>query len=75
MSDATNFNHLHKLGPFISSTDGQITVGDVRNAIAHLPDDAEIHLGVCDCGCILELSGFKDRGGAISFNTRCVEFG
>lgn len=73
MSASINFNHRHKLGDIISSTDGQITVGDVRNAIAHLPDDDEIHLGVYDCGCALELSGFKDRSGAISFRTRCRE--
>ncbi len=73
MGPSINYNHRHKAGDFITSTDGQITVGDVRNAIAHLSDDAEVFLGACDCGCILELSGFKDRTGAISFNIRCRE--
>lgn len=74
MTDSVNFNHQHVLGStMISSTTGQITVGDIRDAIAHLPDDAEVHLGVCECGLILELAGFKDRGGAISFKTRSIE--
>ena len=68
-----NYNHQHKPGHMITSTSGQITVGDIRNAIASLPDDAEVHLGVCDCGCILRLAGFKGRGGAISFNVACEE--
>lgn len=68
-----NYNHLHKQGSVVSDTAGEITVGDIRNAIAHLPGDAEVLLGVCDCGCILKLSGFKDRGGAISFKTSCVD--
>lgn len=68
-----NFNHRHVQGLVISETNGDVTVGDIRNAIAHLPDDAEVHLGTCDCGNVLTLFGFKDRGGAISLKIGCKE--
>lgn len=64
MAKSMNYNRLHNpSGTVISGTNGQVTVGDIRDAIAEYPDDTTVSLGVCgDCGAILRLSGFKSRG-------------
>lgn len=59
----TNYNLQHKWsGAFISGTDNPITVGDIRDAIAAYPDDAEIVWSACGCGRPLKFSRFKSRG-------------
>lgn len=58
-----NFNRLHQpSGTVISGTEHPITVGDLRDAIAYLPDDAEITWSTCDHGVPLRFSRFKMRG-------------
>ncbi|PSJ55774.1 hypothetical protein [Pseudaminobacter soli (ex Li et al. 2025)] len=58
-----NYSHRHRWnGQYISSTTGTISVGDIRDAIAAYPDDANVHLSVCDHGGIQHIFGFKSRG-------------
>lgn len=61
---ATNYNHLHKhSGTMISgSPDGRLTVGDIRDAIAYAPDDAEVIFGTDSAGEPVQFGGFKWRG-------------
>ncbi|MGE6739663.1 hypothetical protein ACQKGC_05245 [Allorhizobium pseudoryzae] len=60
----TNYNHLHRAsGTMISgSPDGYLTVKDIRDAIAELPDDAEVIFGTCGHGEPLQFGRFKMRG-------------
>lgn len=64
MAEPTNYNRLHRpSGTMISgSPDGYLTVGDIRDAIAHLPDDAEVVFGTCSHGEPLQFGRFKMRG-------------
>lgn len=64
MADSINYNHLHRAsGTMISgSPDGHLTVQDLRDAIANLPDDAEIIFGTCGHGEPLQFGRFKTRG-------------
>lgn len=61
---ATNYNHRHRpSGEVISSCYTEtINVGDLRDAIAEFPDDAEIILGLASNGDKLFFGGFKTRG-------------
>ena len=61
MSEDINYNHLHRLSGTViaGSSDGYLTVGDMRDAIAHLPDDAEITFGICEHGEPLRFYRFK----------------
>lgn len=70
-----NYNHLHKMkshGGISGAADGYtLTVGDIRDAIARLPDHAEVIFGTCPHGEPLEFGRFKVRGEnliAIEFN-------
>lgn len=47
MSDGINYNHRHRPsgGIIAGSTTGKLTVGDIRDAIAEFPDDAEVIFG------------------------------
>jgi hypothetical protein len=57
-----NYNHAHKGGPVISGTHAEsITVGDIRNAIAEFPDDAEVMFGGLPQGKLM-FYRFKTRG-------------
>lgn len=58
---ATNYNHLHKAGDFTVSIGdtSQMTLKELRNSIASLPDDTRILVGTYDCGCLLRLTGFE----------------
>lgn len=60
----TNYNHRHvPSGTVIAgSPDGYLTAGDIRDAIADLPDDAEIGFGICNHGEPLKFWRFKMRG-------------
>lgn len=74
----TNYNRLHIAGDVITSIglDSQMTVGDIRNAIAKYPDDAIVKLSPCDCGDLLRLTGFDDKGPEdILFTVSCREMG
>jgi hypothetical protein len=73
MGGRTNYNHRHVAsGTVISgSGDGHLTVGDVRDAIAELPDDAEVIFGPCGHGDPLTFYRFKMRGE----NLISIEFG
>jgi hypothetical protein len=73
MSNGVNYNHKHKpKGGMISgSDDGKLTVGDIRDAIAMLPDDAEVIFGTCEHGESLQFRRFKMRGPT----TISIEFG
>lgn len=64
MGNDINYNHRHQTsGTMISgSPDGYLTVKDVRDAIAHLPDDAEVVFGTCEHGEPLQFGRFKMRG-------------
>ncbi|MGT2500608.1 hypothetical protein ACVOMS_06845 [Bradyrhizobium guangxiense] len=65
MPDEINYNHLHVAsGSMISGAgDGFVlTAKDVRDAIANLPDDAEIIFGTCGHGSELRFYRFKTRG-------------
>lgn len=69
-----NYNHRHHpSGTMISGADDGyvLTVGDMRDAIAHLPDDAEIIFGPCNHGDPLQFYRFKSRGEKIMG----IEFG
>lgn len=59
-----NYNHEHVFsGSVISgSGDGRLTVGDLRDAIAAFPDDAEVIFGVDSAGEPLTFGRFKTRG-------------
>ena len=61
-----NYNHLHVMkdhyGISSASEDYTLTVGDLRDAIARLPDDAEIVFGPCNHGEPLQFGRFKSRG-------------
>ncbi|MFN4125258.1 hypothetical protein [Pannonibacter indicus] len=58
-----NFNHLHQTGrPVITGTNGRITAGDFRDALASLPDHAEILLQTTPSGERLKISGFDQKG-------------
>ena len=59
-----NHNHTHRpSGTVISgSSDGYLTVGDLRDAIADYPDDARVYFGICECGEPMQFYRFKDRG-------------
>lgn len=68
MEDGTvNYNHRHRLsGMAISgSADGFLTAGDIRDAIAFLPDDTEIVFGVDSVGEPLRFARFKMRGPSV----------
>lgn len=73
MSKVRNYNLEHKdRGTMITeSPDGVLTVGDIRDAIANYPDDAEIIFGTCDHGEALQFLRFKQRGE----RTLAIEFG
>lgn len=47
MTNQTNYNHLHRLKERIRADflDGELTVGDIRDAIALLPDDVKVIFG------------------------------
>mgnify|MGYP001049360166 FL=1 len=68
-----NYNRQHVAsGTMISgSGDGYLTVGDLRDAIAGLPDDAEVVFGPCSHGEPLSFHRFKMRGE----NLLSIEFG
>lgn len=68
-----NYNHQHvATGSMISgSADGYLTVGDLRDAIANLPDSAEIMFGACMHAEQLKFRRFKMRGE----NLISIEFG
>lgn len=58
-----NYNHLHQSsGGMISGTAQPINIGDLRDAIAPFPDDAEIAWGTCSHGEPLAFYRFKVRG-------------
>jgi len=59
-----NFNHFHAAsgGVISTSSDGYLTVGDMRDAIAPYGDDHQIMFGVCNCGEPVVFGGFKSRG-------------
>lgn len=59
-----NYNRTHvPSGTMISgSPDGYLTVGDIRDAIANLPDDAEVVFGPCAHGQPHQFGRFKMRG-------------
>lgn len=61
---ATNYNHLHKhSGTVISGSEGgRLTVGDIRDAIAYAPDDAEVIFGTDSAGEPVQFAGFKWLG-------------
>ncbi|WP_414833592.1 hypothetical protein [Afifella sp. YEN Y35] len=72
----TNYNHLHKpRGRMVTSSDGGLTVGDIRDAIAGFPDDTEVILSPCsECAAKPSLSGFDQKGPKeILFNTASRE--
>lgn len=72
MAESRNFNREHVVsGGTRSGGGGPLTVGDVRNAIAELPDDAEVIFGTCDHGQPLTFNRFKTRGE----NLISIEFG
>ncbi|QKC72160.1 hypothetical protein [Mesorhizobium loti] len=72
MAERQNYNRDHVVsGGMRSGGGGPLTVGDVRNAIADLPDDAEVTFGTCDHGDALKFSRFKTRGE----NLISIEFG
>ncbi|CDX39999.1 hypothetical protein MPLA_320014 [Mesorhizobium sp. ORS 3359] len=73
MAAMRNYNREHvQTGGMISGgSEGHLTVGDVRNAIANLPDDAEVIFGTCDHGQPLTFYRFKMRGE----NLISIEFG
>ncbi|WP_449396294.1 hypothetical protein [Devosia riboflavina] len=55
-----NYNHRHQpSGEMTTSTTGELTIGDLRDAIANMPDDAKLVVAPCDCGIILKPFGFK----------------
>lgn len=64
MGGRTKYNRQHVAsGTVISgSADGYLTVGDLRDAISDLPDDAEVIFGPCTHGEPLKFSRFKMRG-------------
>lgn len=64
MTNEVNYNHSHiaKQGMISGSPDGYLTVGDLRDAIANLPDDAEVIFGPCQHGDTLQFYRFKMRG-------------
>ena len=65
MPDKINYNHRHVAsGSMISGAgDGYVlTAKDVRDAIADLPDDAEIIFGTCSHGVEQHFYRFKTRG-------------
>jgi|UPI000562E77D hypothetical protein len=69
-----NYNHTHKhSGGVISGTHAEsITVGDLRDAIAEYPDDAEVIFGSVLGGGQLMFYRFKSRGEKVlqmEFNT------
>ena len=68
-----NYNRAHRYsGSVISgSCDGHLTVGDLRDAIAHLPDGAEVIFGTDQHGEPLRFYRFKTRGPS----TIGIEFG
>lgn len=59
----TNYNHFHKpSGTVISGAHSEsITVGDIRDAIAEFPDDAEVMFGGFPQGKLM-FYRFKTRG-------------
>lgn len=59
-----NYNREHVFsGSVISgSATGRLTIGDLRDAIASFPDDAEISFGVDSVGEPLKFGRFKTRG-------------
>lgn len=60
-----NYNHRHQpSGMMISGADEGyvLTAGDIRDAIAYLPDDAEIVFGPCNHGEPLQFYRFESRG-------------
>lgn len=73
MTRAINYDHQHVArGSGISgSADGYSTVGDLRDAIANLPDSAEVIFGICEHGEPLKFGRFKMRGE----NLLSIEFG
>lgn len=73
MPKGVNYNHLHVWRNYgiSGSEDGRLTVGDMRDAIACYPDDAEIIFGVCEHGEPLKFYRFKERGE----NLLSIEFG
>lgn len=65
MADKVNYNHHHVAsGSFISgASEGYVlTVKDMRDAIANLPDHAEIIFGTCNHGDPQNFYRFKTRG-------------
>jgi len=62
--ETRNYNHEHVASGYVisGSADGFLTVGDIRDAIANLPDDAEIVFGTCNHGEPLKFGRFKTRG-------------
>ena len=73
MPEGTNFNHRHvwKSYGISGSSDGQLTVGDLRDAIAAYPDDAAVVFGICNHGEPLQFYRFKRRGDDVL----SIEFG
>ncbi|PSJ51363.1 hypothetical protein [Kumtagia ephedrae] len=73
MTERPNYNRQHVAsGTVISgSGDGRLTVGDLRDAIAELPDDAEVIFGPCNHGEPQTFYRFKTRGE----NLLSIEFG
>ncbi len=73
MAERRNHNREHVAsGTMISgSDDGFLTVGDLRDAIAYLPDDAEVIFGICEHGQPQRFMRFKMRGE----NLIQIEFG
>jgi hypothetical protein len=64
MPEGINYNHRHiwKSYGISGSDDGYLTVGDIRDAIACYPDDAEVSFGICPHEEPLKFYRFHKRG-------------
>ncbi|MER8553611.1 hypothetical protein NKH37_15720 [Mesorhizobium sp. M1217] len=67
MTDRKNYNreHVSSGGMISGSSSGLLTVGDLRDAISLLPDDARVIFGTCSHGDPLTFYRFKMRGESI----------
>jgi hypothetical protein len=60
-----NYNSRHIAGDMVVSigSDVQMTIGDLRNAIARFPDDAAVLISPCSCcWAVQRLTGFDVKG-------------
>ncbi|MES0100905.1 hypothetical protein [Mesorhizobium sp. M0019] len=67
MAEEKNYNreHIASGGMISGSSTGRLTVGDLRDAIAQLPDNADVIFGTCSHGDPLTFYRFKMRGESI----------